>query len=79
MIDSCGAELSWVEKLFCHAFSGSTLLLAHVSHIHNVRWEETHVGSASQVACGASWSRLVLPSVRSNLDAACDICVYTNL
>ena len=35
--------------------------------------------SAIQVAYGASWSRLVLPSVRSNLDAACDICVYTCL
>ena len=32
--------------------------------------------SAIQVAYGASWSRLVLPSVRSNLHAACDICVY---
>jgi hypothetical protein len=64
------------KKRVCHAFSGSTLLLVHVSHIHSVRWEETHEGSAIQVAYGASWSRLVLPSVRSNLDAACDICVY---
>ena len=46
------------------------------SHIHSVRWKETHEGSAIQVAYGASWSRLVLPSVRSNLDAACDICAY---
>ena len=76
MIDFCGAELSCVEKRVCHAFSGSTLLLVHVSHIHNVRWKETHEGSAIQVAYGASWSRLVLPSVRSNLHAACDICVY---
>ena len=74
MIDLCGAELQCLEKKILPSIQWEHPL-AHVSHIHIVRWEEVHVGGASQVACGASWSRLLLPSVRSNLDATCDIYV----